>query len=103
MIHARCILAWFVFATANVLLTVPAFAGWRAVGQIGGPISALAVKGTTAYVAVGLRLHVYDVSDPSAPREVASSNTFGDFISDVELDGTRAFVTAGRDGLHILD
>lgn len=103
MIRARCILASLVFAGANAFLPVPACAGWRVVGQVGGPVSAVAVRGTTAYVAVGLRLHVYEISDPSAPLEVASTGTFGDFISDVELDGTRAYVTAGKDGLHILD
>lgn len=103
MINTRSILAWLVFATSTAFLSVPARAGWHVVGQIGGPVSAVAVRGTTAYVAVGLRLYVYDVSDPGAPRDVGSTKPFGDFISDIELAGSRAYVTAGKDGLHILD
>jgi parallel beta-helix repeat protein len=90
-------------ATALVLLTVDLRAEWRVIGQIGGPISAVAVQGTLAYVAVGHRLHIYDISDPAAPREVGSTEPLGDVVSDLALAGSRAYVTAGKDGLHILD
>src|SRR5687768_12706450 len=88
---------------ATIIHAAEAHAKWSVAGQIGGPISAVAVQGTHAYVAVGHRLHVYDISDPARPSEVGSTEPLGDVISDVELAGSRAFATAGRNGLAILD
>jgi hypothetical protein len=56
---------------------------WQMVGQIGGPTSAVAVQGDYAYVGVGLRLIVLDVSDPAAPVEVGSTTPFPYFVEDI--------------------
>lgn len=76
---------------------------WRIAGQSGGPVTAVAVQDNVAWLAVGHRVHAYDVSDPAAPRELGSTAAFGDFVSDIELAGSRAYVTAGSSGLHLLD
>jgi hypothetical protein len=76
---------------------------WRAVGQIGGPTRAVAVQGHYAYVGVGLRLVVLDVSDPAELREVGVTRPFPHFVEDVAVSGTLAYVAAGGAGLRVVD
>jgi len=83
--------SWFVL----VLRPTPAAAqgpesGWRMVGQVGGATQAIAVQGNHAYVGVGLRLVVLDVSDPAELREVGASQPFPHFVEDVVVRGTLA-------------
>ena len=78
-------------------------ADWRVTGQIGGPICALAMKDTLVAVGVGSRLHLYDIADPAAPREIGTTDPFSDSLTNVTLSGSRAFVTAGTSGLHVVD
>ena len=73
------------------------------VGQIGGPIQAVAVQGSYAFVGVGLRLSVLDVSDPTALREVGATASLDWFVEDIAIAGSIAFVAAGGTGLHIVD
>lgn len=86
-----------------MLMAVDGSAGWRVAGHIGGPISAIAVDATVLYAGVGFRLHVYDVSNPAAPREIGSTEAFGDFITGIAVANSRVYVAAGKDGLHIVD
>jgi uncharacterized protein (TIGR03437 family) len=78
-------------------------AAWQLVGQIGGPTKAVAAQGKYAYVGVGQRLIVLDVSDPATPLEVGGSAPFADFVRDMAVSGTLAYVAAGGAGLHVLD
>jgi hypothetical protein len=89
------------------------------VGQVGGRVEDVAVQDGYAYVAVGLRLVVLDVSQPVTPTEVGSTAPFPDFAMGVTVSGTRsagpsagsgrrsgqavAYVAAGMSGLHIVD
>lgn len=73
------------------------------IGQIGGPTQAVAVQGNYAYLGVGLRVIVLDVTDPTSPREVGSSTGFSDFVRDIAVSGTVAYVAAGGAGLRVLD
>jgi len=81
----------------------PALGPLQIVGQIGGPTQAVAVAGNYAYVGVGSRLAVLDVSIPSSPREVGSSEPFGAAVRDVKVSDNIAYVAAGGAGLYILD
>lgn len=80
-----------------------ATAEWQVTGRVGGSISAVAAHGSLLCVGVGSRLHFYDVADSSSPREVGSTPPFGDAVLDVVVSGSRAYVAAGTDGVHILD
>jgi len=96
------------FATPDVqdppIYAAPApFSTWRLAGQIGGPTQAIAVQGSYAYVGVGLRLVVLDVSNPPTPTEVGSTTPFPDFVEDVVVSGTSAYVAAGGGGLRVVD
>ncbi|MBI2918849.1 MAG: hypothetical protein HYY01_12775 [Chloroflexi bacterium] len=75
----------------------------KVVGQIGGPTQAVAVQGDYAYVGVGLRLIVLDLTSPANPREVGATEPFGWYVEDVAVVGNTAFVAAGGAGLHIVD
>jgi parallel beta-helix repeat protein len=77
--------------------------GWRVVGQLGGPTSAVAVQGNYAYVGIGLRLTVLDISDPANPRELGATAPFPYFVQGIAVRGTRAYVAAGGAGLRIVD
>jgi len=76
---------------------------FRMVGQIGGPTQAVAVQGNYAYVGVGLRLVVLDVSNPASMREVGATPPFPHFVEGVAISGTTAYVAAGGAGLRVVD
>ncbi len=89
----------------RILLAAPQepAATWQMVGQIGGPTQAVAVQGNYAYVGVGLRLVVLDVSNPITPSEVGSTTPFPYFVEDIAVSGTLAYVAAGGAGLRVVD
>lgn len=73
------------------------------VGQIGGPTDAVAVRGSYAYLGVGPRLVILDVSDPAKPTEVGQSAPVRSLVSDLALAEARAYLV-DRDGhLHVFD
>ena len=76
----------------------------KIVGQIGGSTQAVAVRGNYAYVGVGLRLIILEISDSAAPpREVGSTVLFSGSIEDVLISGSHAYIATGEAGLHIVD
>ena len=85
------------------LAVFPARADWRVTARVGGTISAVAAEGGFVYVGVGARMHIFDVSNPAAPRETGSTDSFGDNVSDIVVGDSRAYVAAGTDGVHIVD
>ena len=78
---------------------------FRLVGQIGGPTTCVAVRGSYAYVGVGLRLEVLDVSNPAQMRQVGATAPFPHFVEGVALDPARpyALVASGGAGLRVVD
>jgi parallel beta-helix repeat protein len=75
----------------------------RLVGQIGGPTQGVAVQGGYAYIGVGLRLVVLDVSNPPELREVGATTPFPHFVEDVAVSGNLAYVAAGGAGLRVVN
>ncbi len=73
------------------------------VGQIGGIGSGLAVQEPYAYVGVGPRLIVVDVSNPALPRPVGQSRPLSANVRRVVADGLYAFVAAAEGTLTVLD
>jgi hypothetical protein len=72
-------------------------------GQIGGQSLAVAVAGSTAYLGVGPRLLVLDVSTPDAPQWLGQSAVLPGVVQDVAVAGGLAYVAAGDAGLRVLD
>ncbi|MBU1473154.1 MAG: T9SS type A sorting domain-containing protein [Bacteroidetes bacterium] len=73
------------------------------VGQIGGHTQAVAVEGDYAYVGIGLRVEVLDISDSTNPQQVGSTGMLDGFVSDIAIAGSYAYVTVGGKGLWIVD
>jgi hypothetical protein len=84
---------------------------WQVVGQVGGPTQAVAVQGDPltgsgqvyAYVGVGLRLAVLDVTDPAAPTEAGATAPFPYSVEDIVVSGTLAYVASGGAGLRVVN
>jgi len=85
------------------IAAAPAAAGWQLIGQAGGPTQGIAVQGNYAYVGVGPRLVVLDISDPARPRQVGASAVFDDLVQGVAVNGAYAYVAAGTAGLYVLN
>lgn len=66
--------------------------------QIGGALTSLEISGDLAYVGVGPRLAVHDISDPAAPRPVCTTAMFPDTVGAVAVAGGRAYVVVHRYG-----
>ena len=73
------------------------------VGQVGGPIFAVDVQGQYAYVGIGPRLTVLDVSDPTRPAVVGQSNVLPYTVRDIHIAGHYAYVIVWYSGLRIID
>jgi hypothetical protein len=89
--------------TPDIKATPPEVSNLKVVGQIGGPVQAVAVNGNYAFVGVGMRLMVLDISDSAAPREIGAAGPFGWYVEDVFIAGNTAFVATGGSGLYIID
>ncbi len=57
------------------------------VGQIGGITSAVATQGNYAYVGIGPRLVLFDISNPAHPRPVGQTPVFPRLVYKVAVAG----------------
>lgn len=57
---------------------------------------------TLAYVAIGGRVHVLNVADPTLPDSIAGLS-FPDAVEGLHVAGNRLYVTATRHGLYVFD
>ncbi len=75
---------------------------FEAVGSIPGPVEAMRVDGTRAYVASGRTLTIFDVSNPAAPKRLGAY-TFPEQVWSFRVSGTTAWIGVNFSGLAILD
>jgi len=85
----------------------PRTIGLAPVGQLGGSMLDVAVRGTLAYVAMGPRVAVWDVADPARPTWRGASQPLPGLVWRVALDGGRVFATTmsaadGHAAVHAL-
>ncbi len=73
------------------------------VGQIGGPTQSIAVAGSIAYVGIGARLTMLDISTTNAPREIGATQPLDSVVEDIAVTGKLVFIAAGGAGLYIID
>jgi parallel beta-helix repeat protein len=103
------VLLIFGFVLGSFLPTPPVSAqkeestGWEATGQAGGPTQGISLQGNYAYIGVGPRLVVVDISDPANPHQVGATAMLDDFVLGVTVSGTLAYLAAGTAGLLIVD
>ena len=73
------------------------------VGQIGGVTDAVAVQGNYAYIGVGPRLVILDVSDPANSTMEGQSPVFPGIVYGVVVTGGYAYVANADGGLRIVN
>ncbi|MDI6694884.1 MAG: hypothetical protein QME21_07560 [Anaerolineales bacterium] len=71
--------------------------------QIGGNSYAVDVQDGYAYLGVGPRLMILDLSAPSSPKVVGQSEMLPGVVRGVVVQGNIAYVAAGKGGLRVLD
>jgi hypothetical protein len=67
----------------------------KVVGQIGGPVQAIAVAGNYAYAGIGSRLVILDISNPLAIKELGATQPLDWYVEHVSVSGETAYVAAG--------
>jgi len=72
-------------------------------GQIGGSSYAVALQGNYAYLGMGPRLIVLDISDPDTPLFVGQTDVLPDTVRNVVVTENYAYIAAGDSGLRIID
>jgi hypothetical protein len=72
------------------------------VGEIAGPVDVVRAEGAMVYASAGRTLTVYDVADPSAPRQ-RGSYTFPQEIWSFRVAGSVVYAGVNFYGLGVLD
>jgi hypothetical protein len=75
---------------------------FRVVGQIGGDCDAVQVVGRYAYISEGGQIRILDVTNTSSPIPLGRVYV-ADWVDDIRVSGTRAYVAAEHSGLQIID
>lgn len=73
------------------------------VGQIGGITQAVAVQGNYAYIGVGPRLVILNVSDPAHPAVIGQTGVLPCIVRGVAVAGNYAYVAGDYGGLRIIN
>jgi len=90
-------------ATGQDFTGSPTTANVELVGQIGGATNAVAVQGHYAYLGVGPRLVVLDISNPANSTVVGQTEVMPGCVGGVAVAGNYAYVADGYDGLRIIN
>jgi hypothetical protein len=77
-------------------------ANLQLVGQISGATFAVAVQGNYAYIGVGPRLVVLNISNKASPVMVGQTNILPGFVEDVAVAGNYAYIADGS-GLRVVN
>lgn len=74
------------------------------IGQIGGVVDAFAVQGSYAYVGVGPRLLVLEITTPTTPTVVGQTLPFpGDLVNNVVVRDQSAYISVRGGAFHIIN
>lgn len=99
-----------ILAIACVVLGSSRFAGGQEmeltlerVGHWGGCSTDIRIAGDRAYLAVGPRVVVLDVSSPGEPIFLGESEPLTDVIMALDIEGCYVYAATHDDGLHILE
>lgn len=61
--------------------------------QIGGVSYTLEVLGNRAYLGVGPRLYILDITNPAKPTKISQSDDLGAAVIEIVIDGKRAYIS----------
>jgi hypothetical protein len=79
------------------------FANVELVGQIGGRFRHVTIQGNYAYLAIGPRLQILDISNSDHPTLIGQTQVFTDTIAGVAVSGNYAYVIFSYGGMRIID
>lgn len=106
LVRSACVLAGLALAFARDPAPLPrthAQTTLPLIGQLGGPVQAVAVAGSVTYAGVGPRVVALIGCDPAFPEEVARTEPLPGIVQDIQLRDGTAFVAAGVGGMVVLD
>jgi hypothetical protein len=72
-------------------------------GQTGGTADGVAVQGQYAYIGVGQRLVIVDISDPAQPALAGQTDLLPGTVFDVVVAGDYTYLACFINGLRIID
>ena len=72
-------------------------------GQTGGATHAVALQGNYAYIGVGPRLVILDISDPTQPTLSGQSPPLPETVERIKVSGGLAYIADGDSGIYIFD
>jgi hypothetical protein len=95
------------FARSDPAVTMPGYAEAAIVpiqllAQFGGDAKSVAVRGSTAFVGVGPRLLLYDITDPAHPTLVGQTEPFPSLVINIAVTGDYAYVANWLGGVQIV-
>ena len=73
------------------------------VGQIGGSTNAVAIQGSYAYIGVGPRLIILDISNPALPVVVGRTQPMPGIVQDIVILNSHVYVADDNAGLRVVD
>jgi hypothetical protein len=71
--------------------------------HFGGVLRAVAIQENKAFVGLGSRLAILDITDPSQPELLGITEAFPDLVENVVVSGNYAYVAATYAGVRIVD
>ena len=71
--------------------------------HFGGVIRAVAVQDNKAFIGIGSRLAILDITDQSQPELLGITEAFPDLVENVVISGNYAYVAATYAGVRIVD
>ena len=87
----------------SALMTTTDAQNVELVGQIGGTTYTVAVQGNYAYIGVGSRLVILNISITTQPTVVGQTGILPGIVENVFIKGNYAYVADGFSGLRIID
>ena len=92
-----------ILPTAQTAAPIKSQQDMAPIGQVGGMIYVSEVQGIYAYIGIGTRLVIWDITNPAQPVAVGQSDILSGVVRDIELAGTCAYAAVGDGGVHIID
>jgi hypothetical protein len=85
----------------------PAAPPWKprieVLSNVGSNVTSVAVSGNYAYIGVGIRLVILDITTPTSPQYVGQTGNLSGSVLDIVIDGTYAYLACDEGGMDIVD
>lgn len=90
-------------AIASPQPTAQKISAMKIAGQIGGSVRSAAIKGDSAYVGVGLRVTIVDISNPSELKEMGSTESLGGCAENIVVAEDNVYISCGSAGFFAVN